>query len=241
MNILIEYPVPDWIKILFLLAIPAPVILTMFLARSAFSRPGSTAVFNAVGAFFFMYVLYVVVMGSTGKFNSVSFPPKVLLLTTFPFAFFLFLFVAKTKWYKVFIEHVSLERLVQVHVFRLIGGFFLILSLYDALPGWFGLIAGTGDVLTAISGIWVSKLIREKRLNFKKVTWVWNTFGLIDILFTAVSANVLTKLSIDSGIMGVDTLAMFPFYFIPALAPPIIVFLHYSIYLKLKKPVELFS
>lgn len=65
---------------------------------------------------------------------------------------------------------------------------------------------------------------------------IWNTVGLVDILFTAISANILTKLSIDNGIMGVDTLAFFPFYLIPALAPPIIIALHYTIYSKLRQP-----
>lgn len=235
MNNLIEYPVPEWLKILFLLAIPAPIILTTFLAKSAFSKEKAGLVFKVVGIFFLLYVLYVFALGAAGKFNSSFFPPKVLLFTTFPFAFFLFLYIAKTKWYAAFIENVRLERLVQVHIFRLIGCFFLFLVFYDALPLWFGVIAGIGDIIAAILSLWVAGLIRKGHPHFKKITWFWNTFGLIDIVFTAVSANVLTKLSIDRGIMGVDTLAMFPFYLIPALAPPVIIFLHYSTYLKLKK------
>lgn len=235
MNNLIEYPLPEWIKIIFLFSIPAPIILIMRLVKSAFSGKSFTIAFNAVGAFFITYVTYVVIMGATNKFNLTFFPPKILLFTTFPFSLLLFLFLAKTKWYEAFIANVHLEQLVQVHIFRLIGFFFLILVFLDALPYWFGIIAGLGDVMTAITSLWVSTLIRKRHLNFKRITWLWNTFGLLDILFTAVSANVLTKLSIDNGIMGVDTLAMFPFYLIPALAPPIIAFLHYSIYLKLKK------
>jgi hypothetical protein len=34
--------------------------------------------------------------------------------------------------------------------------------------------------------------------------------------------------------MGVDTLAMFPFCIIPAFAPPIILFLHWTIFKKLQ-------
>ena len=158
-----------------------------------------------------------------------------MLFTTFPFAFFLFLYLARTKAFKTFIEKVALDKLVGVHIFRVIGIFFILLYHHNALPKWFAMIAGSGDVITAITGIWVAGLIRKRKYNFKKITWYWNTFGLIDIIYTAVSANVLTKLSIDNGIMGVDTLAIFPFYYIPAIAPPIIVFLHYATYLKLKK------
>jgi hypothetical protein len=241
MQYLIEYPIPEWVAALFLLAIPAPILLTMFLVKSAFNGSFAKRAFRTVGVFFSVYVIYILLLGHTGKFETVFFPPKVLLFTTFPFAFFLFLYVAKTSWFAGFIMQVALERLVGVHIFRLIGCFFLLLAFYDALPGWFAIIAGVGDVVTAITSIWVSDLIRRGHPDFRKITWLWNTFGLADILFTAVSANVLTKLSIDSGTMGVDTLATFPYYFIPALAPPLIVFLHYATYLKLKKHARRFS
>lgn len=104
MNYLIEYPVPEWIKVAFLVVIPTPIVLTMFLARSAFDGARSARTFGTVGLFFFVYVLYVLLLGYTGKFGMVFFPPKVLLFTTFPFAFFLFLFVAKTSWFREFIN-----------------------------------------------------------------------------------------------------------------------------------------
>lgn len=235
MNELITYSVPAWLKIAFLLAIPAPLILTTFLVRTAFSSFESNLIGKRVGLFFLLYAVYVVSLGGMGTFRPVFFPPMVLLWTTFPFAFFLFLYVARTKYYRMFLEKVALDKLVGVHIFRLIGVFFLLLYAHEALPKWFALLAGGGDILTALASIWVARLIRQKHPNFRTITLAWNTFGLIDILFTAVSANVLTKLSIERGIMGVDALAMFPFYFIPALAPPLIIFLHYATYQKLKK------
>lgn len=235
MNLLIEYPVPFWIKAGFLLAIPLLPILTTLLVRSTFQQPDSARVSRRIGLFFLVYIGYVYLLGNAGFYKLAVFPPRVILLTTLPLALFLFIAVTRSDWYKKFIENVALDKLVQVHIFRLIGIFFLLLGYHDALPIWFSTIAGIGDVLTALTSLWIGALIRKQKHSFKAYTWIWNSIGLIDILFTAISANVLTKLSIDQGIMGVDTLTTFPFYFIPALAPPIIVFLHYSIYLKLKK------
>lgn len=234
MSQLTEYPIADWVKILFLFAIPWPIILTVMLAKSAFPNPTSLLVVRKATLFFISYTIYVSVLGFLGIFGMVLFPPVVILLSTIPFAFFLFLYVAKTDLFKKFVANVALDKLVQVHIFRLIGMFFIILHFYDALPKWFALIAGLGDMLTAISSLWVSGLVRKKNINYRKITWVWNTFGLVDILFTAISANVLTKLSINTGIMGVDTLAMFPFWYIPAIAPALIMFLHFATYQKLK-------
>ncbi|WP_294819303.1 hypothetical protein [uncultured Flavobacterium sp.] len=232
---LIEYPVPEWVKISFLICIPAPFALTTLLVKSAFANHAGNKATAKTAIFFTFYAGYIMALGSLGCYGKVFFPPLVLLFTTFPFAFFLFLYVGKTAFFKAFLQNVALSRLVQVHIFRLIGTFFIILALHDALPKWFALAAGLGDVLTAILSIWVARLVREKHKKAKAIVLAWNTFGLADIIFTAISANVLTKLSIDNGIMGVDTLAIFPFYYIPALAPPLIMFLHYAIYLKIKQ------
>jgi hypothetical protein len=111
----------------------------------------------------------------------------------------------------------------------------VILALYNTLPKPFGLIAGIGDMLTALSSVFVAGAIKRNKPYAPKLTYIWNIFGTVDILFTAIAANVLTKLSIDTSVMGVDTLARFPFCIIPAFAPPTILFLHWSIFIKLKK------
>jgi hypothetical protein len=97
------------------------------------------------------------------------------------------------------------------------------------------MVAGIGDMVTAITSIFVAKAISKNKNYAVKLAYLWNTFGLIDILFTSVSAFVLTKIAIDTGALGVEMLAKFPFCLIPAFAPPTIVFLHIAIYKKLKK------
>ncbi len=160
--------------------------------------------------------------------------PKVLLFTTFPFAFLLFFVVLNTEIYKTIVENTAIENLVKLHIFRLIGVFFVLLALHNALPKPFAFIAGIGDMLTAISSIFVARAIERKKSYAKKLVYYWNIFGTVDILFTAIAANVLTKVSIDTGAMGVDTLAFFPFCIIPAFAPPTILFLHWAIFKKIK-------
>nr|MCU0327331.1 hypothetical protein [Spirosomataceae bacterium] len=164
-----------------------------------------------------------------------SLPPKILLLTTFPYALFLFLIIDKFSITKQIFDKAQLHDLVGLHIFRLIGSTFIILALYDSLPKPFAFIAGLGDVITAITSVFVVKSIKNNEKYAKKLTLFWNTFGLIDIITTAILANVLTKISMDTGAMGVDTLAKFPFSLIPAFAPPTIIFVHVLIYRKLKK------
>jgi hypothetical protein len=234
MNTLTHYFVPEWVSIAFLIAIPLPFILILNFIKTESKKLASHKIFNISVLFFIFYVLYIYLASKFGWFSQVLFPPKVLLITTVPFAFLLFMVVAKTKMFQTILENSKLENLVKLHIFRVIGVFFIILAFYDSLPKTFALIAGCGDMIAAITSIFVAKAIQNKNPNAKKITLIWNVFGLIDILFTAIAANVLTKISIDTGSMGVDTLASWPFCIIPAFAPPIIIFLHWTIFKKLK-------
>jgi hypothetical protein len=188
-----------------------------------------------VSLFFLLYLCYIAFGSFNGWFTGDAIPPRILLFTTFPFAFLLFVVVKNTACFKRILQGALLENLVSIHIFRLIGVFFILLAFHDVLPKSFAYIAGMGDVLTAISSFFVANAIKNKKNNAKRLTQVWNIFGATDILFTAIYANVLNVISIKSGVMGIETLALFPFCIIPAFAPPMILFLHWSIFQKLKK------
>jgi hypothetical protein len=232
---MINYNYPQWIATSFLIAFPFAILLIAFLVRKSAPFTKANRLFYTVLGFYFVYLTYITVCSFNGLFDKVFLPPMVLLYGTFPLALFLFTVIINLKTYKTVLDKAYLEDLVRVHIFRLLGVFFILLAFHDALPKPFALIAGLGDMITAISSIFVAKAIENKATYAKKLTYIWNTFGMVDIIITAILANVLTKISIDLGAMGVDTLAKFPFCFIPAFAPPTIIFLHFSIYKKLKK------
>lgn len=229
-----HFDLPQWISVLFLMVIPIPVVLVALLAKKGAPQEKKNKVFYTVLFFFIAYFTYVGIGSFNGLFNKVFFPPIILLFTTFPLKLFLFTVVINLAIYKLILQNLKLEDLVKVHIFRLIGAFFLLFAYYKTLPTFFAIVAGLGDVISAIVSVYVVKAITNKKPFAKKLTFIWNTFGLVDILFTAISAIVLTKLSIDTGSMGVDGLAQFPFCLIPAFAPPTIIFLHVAIYKKLK-------
>jgi hypothetical protein len=234
MNTLANYYFPQWIATAFTIVFPVAVILIALLAKKSAPIGNQNRVFYAVLSFYALYLGYISVCTFNGLFDPVFMPPLVLLYGTFPLALFLFGGIMNLKIYKTILDNAQLPDLVRVHIFRLLGVFFVLLAFHDALPKPFALIAGLGDMITAVTSIFVAKAIENKASYAKKLTYVWNTFGFLDIVFTAVMANVLTKISIDTGAMGVDTLAKFPFCFIPAFAPPTIIFLHFAIYKKLK-------
>jgi hypothetical protein len=229
-----NFHTPEWLSWVFASAIIIPVILIAAFARKNSPKQKKTLVFTSIICFFFSYFFFVFIAGKNGLFQEANLPPKILLFTTLPYAIFLFGIIYNLPITKQIFEKALISDLISLHIFRLIGSAFIILALYDSLPKTFAFIAGFGDVITAITSIFVVFAIKNKAKYTRKLIFVWNTFGLIDIITTAILANVYTKISIDTGVMGVDTLAKFPFSLIPAFAPPTIIFLHVLIYRKLK-------
>ena len=220
--------IPEIFSILFLLAFMFPVVMVARLAKKGKIRNG----FWLVLGFYIPYLIIVAIASLNGFFDAVMLPPKIVLTTTLPLAIFVTI-IYNTEICKKANTILNLEDLVKIHIFRLIGSTFIILFLYDLLPQVFALFAGIGDLLTAISSIFVAKAIRNKKNYARKLTYIWNTFGLVDILITSAMAIIFTKISIDNSIQGVEFLAEFPFCFIPAFAPPTIIFLHLLVFRKL--------
>ncbi|ADY29297.1 hypothetical protein [Cellulophaga lytica] len=220
--------IPEIFSILFLLAFMFPVVMVARLAKKGKIKNG----FWLVLGFYIPYLIIVAIASLYGFFDDVMLPPKIVLTTTLPLAIFVTI-IYNTEICKKANTILNLEDLVKIHIFRLIGSTFIILFLYDLLPPVFALFAGIGDLLTAISSIFVAKAIRNKKNYARKLTYIWNTFGLVDILITSAMAIIFTKISIDNSIQGVEFLAEFPFCFIPAFAPPTIIFLHLLVFRKL--------
>jgi hypothetical protein len=224
--------VPVWMSVLFLLVIPIPVLLTASLLGNSAGKH-KTAVFAGVLLFFAAYFAYVYVACMNNLFEVKSLPPQILKLTTMPLMVFLVVIVFNTPFYKSINRNASAAVLVRIHLFRLIGSFLLILSITGELPLIFGVISGAGDIITAVASIFVARMLEQKIANAKRIALIWNTFGLLDIIATSAMAFIFTKLAMDTGGNGVQALARFPFCLIPALAPPLIIFLHLTIYRKL--------
>ncbi|MEL7159644.1 MAG: hypothetical protein AAFN92_02710, partial [Bacteroidota bacterium] len=229
------YDLPSVWTILFLTFIPLPVFMLARLTYRGSPPQAKNRTAAGVALLYAGYFAYVLTGTQLGWFAANTFPARIILFGTVPFALFLFGVVWPSRWFRQLSDRLDVADFIAVHFFRIIGGFFLVLVALQTLPAWFGLIAGIGDVTTAVTSIYVAKKARAQPAGAKRLAWAWNTFGLVDILFTAVAANVLTKLALDGGDQGVAVLAQFPFALIPAFAPPTILFLHLVIYRKLKK------
>jgi hypothetical protein len=230
--------VPIWVSVLFIFSIQVPIFVLARMAQTGAQRANlgpakANRYYKIVVAFYYIYFFYVSGLGLMGLFQENVLPPKIQLLTTGPLLLFYFALAAGSKTMKAVLGSLNLGTLIRFHAIRFIGVFFLFHFYYNALPPYFALSAGLGDILAAASALWVARLADQQARHYKTAVIAWNIFGLLDILHVVTKALLVTKNAIETGSEGVLALVDFPFCLIPAFAPATIIFIHLRIFVKL--------
>jgi hypothetical protein len=233
--------VPTWASASFCLVFP----ITIYLIAKTIKQGALNAqisdnqagkLYSGVVAFFTLYLTYVSILAFTGLLSVNSMPPRVLIFTALPLMIFFFGFIFNKPIYWKILDGISLQSLVRLHIFRFVGVYFLIATYYNALPAHFAILAGLGDMATALGAIFVAKAVEDNKSWSRKATLIWNIFGFWDIVSVLVSAVLTTRYSIQHPeSQGIVEMAKFPFVWIPAFAPAVIVFMHIAIFKKLKR------
>ncbi|SNR17218.1 hypothetical protein [Tenacibaculum jejuense] len=229
--------VPNWLSILF--AVTFFFIPPFLIAKAAQYAYNTSGVSNGQNIkknilyFYWLYFTAVGIISLLGVFSVNTLPPRIIIITVVPLFLFYLLYLPRKNWFKTIIQHIQLEQLIYIHVFRFVGIFFFLVNYYGALPDFFSIIGGTGDMLTAILVFPVIYALKRK-YNFSKIlVWIWNIIGLLDIISVLITAISVTKYAIVNDKAGVIEFGTFPFSWIPAFAPATIIFLHVLIFKKL--------
>lgn len=231
--------VPAWVSLAFIICFPIVVFMVGNLGYQAALRASMSAAkaqkirISIIGSLI-AWLVYTAILSFSGILATDAMPPRILLFTTLPLSIFLFWVVSRSSLYQTLLQQVSISSLIQVHIFRLVGIFFLLATYYDTLPASFAVHAGIGDILAALTSIWVAQKMKQTPTKQNYIlALIWNIFGLLDILTVLVSAITHNKIALDHQLEGLAEIAKFPFCWIPALAPALIVFLHISTFKKL--------
>jgi hypothetical protein len=138
---------PFWAIILF---------IPLFLYSIAFiTRPLKQAALDAcitprqsrniqysIFGFYIIYLVYASVLALNGLLDVNSLPPRTMVFAGIPLMIILFGFIGNTGLFKKLLQSITLESLIAVHVFRLVGVFFIVLYGYHLLPAKFAFFAG---------------------------------------------------------------------------------------------------
>lgn len=226
--------VPLWASILFI----ATFIYSIFFI----TKPLKKAAFDAgitpqkakqiqigIIIFYLVYLAYVSVLSLKGVFDVNSLPPKVMVWAGMPLLLILFVFIGTTGLYKKILRAIKLESLIALHIFRLLGVFFILIYGYHLLPAKFAFSAGLGDIMTAILAVPVARMVAKEHPWRKTAVIAWNIFGIMDIIDLLVIAVI-------TGANGnLREMTVFPFVWFPAFAPATILFLHAAVFRKMRQ------
>jgi hypothetical protein len=233
--------VPTWVSVSFIFVFP---ITIYFIANTIkqgainaqMSNNQANKLFFGVIVFFALYFTYVSVLAFNGILSENALPPKVLTFTTLPLMIIFFGFIFNKPIYWKILDGIPLQSLVRLHLFRFVGVYFLISTYYNALPAHFAILVGLGDMATAFGAIFIAKAVEENKSWCRKATLIWNIFGFWDIASVIVSAILTTRYSIQyPESQNIVEITKFPFVWIPAFAPAVIIFMHIAIFKKLKR------
>ncbi len=234
---------------------PAPILVAFvgfialgvwLIARAArkaavaagYSARKQNGIFYGVLSFGLVWATYASVLALSGFLYVAVRPPRQVVFTTLPLVVFVLLVIPRTTLYRRLLDHSRPEDLIRIHVLRFAGAMFIPLYLLDQLPGAFALVAGTGDLITAASSYLVAHYVFVKRTLGIGWAYAWNIFGLADILLAISVVVVLNFRAAASGTGPVPgsilELATFPLAIGPAFATATLVFLHISIFRKLR-------
>ena len=124
--------------------------------------------------------------------------------------------------------------LIGLNVWRLAGGFFLLLAAEGRLGGPFPYSAGWGDIITGALALPVAWL--ALRGQGKALVWSWNAFGMLDLVAALalgiISANGSPLQIIHAG-QGSEAVQVLPWSLIPTVLVPMFLIVHAVIFARL--------
>ena len=135
---------------------------------------------------------------------------------------------------RVWALNVDLRWLVLFHLLRLVAGvYFLVLCQRATLPCAFAMRAGWGDIIVAVLTLAV---VAAMRTEFAKtLLLIWNTTGLIDIIFVVFNALRFGLTDWQS----MQALRELPLSLLPTFLVPLIIASHVLIFIRLAAPATI--
>jgi len=172
---------------------------------------------------------FALAVGVSGKFHYASAPGVAATVWTLTA-------VALVAGWKIrtirgCLTNIDLRWLIAVHLTRFVGIYFLVLGNRGDLPEGFAKPAGIGDIAIAIAA---GFLVLVPQLRGRKILLIWNTLGLLDIVFVAFSA-------LRFGLKDWQSMAplrALPLSLLPTFIVPLVIVSHVLIFVRVKIRVQ---
>jgi hypothetical protein len=141
------------------------------------------------------------------------------------------LLVVAYRWigpFRTWVNELDLRGIVLLHVTLFVGLYFLLLYRRVELPYAFAVPAGIGDIAVALLALVVAFYPFAEAAR-RRALYIWNVFGLIDILLVVSSA---ARIGLASP-RDLSALTHLPLSLLPTFLVPVIIASHLAIFARL--------
>lgn len=132
--------------------------------------------------------------------------------------------------FRAYVDSLDIRALVALHLTRFVGFYFLMLYRNGLLPYAFAVPGGIGDIAVAATAL-IILFYPFSETTRPRATYVWNVFGLFDILLVVSSAARIGL----SGSRELNALTVLPLSLLPTFLVPIIIASHLAIFSRLAR------
>lgn len=174
-----------------------------------------------------VWFLLALLIGASGLLASI--PPPFPQAFLFSLVIVLLLLFWRSFLFREWLLSVDIRVLVLIHLSRFVGIYFLVLYSRGDLPYAFAVPGGWGDIAVAATAIPVSLFLQNEGAISRRILFLWNVFGLVDILLVIATASRLAMANPESMV----ALTRLPLSLLPTFLVPIIVFTHIIIFVRL--------
>ena len=185
-------------------------------------RRNTTIVLVILGAWFGL----ALAAGMSGPFHNATAPMVAITVWTLTGIALLICWIipGARNWAAI----VDLQWLVGLHLTRFVGVYFLLLGSRGALPQGFARTAGIGDIIVAAAA---GSILLIPELRRRKILIIWNSMGLIDIVFVVFSAM---RFGLRDW-LSMAPLRELPLSLLPTFLVPLIIASHILIFIRLAR------
>ena len=182
-----------------------------------------------VGAVLLLWLVVVLILGANDAFSGGpgALPLPILAGLLTPILVFLVAYW-KVGGFRDFVISVDLPVMAGIQAWRFAGLGFIALYAYGVLPGLFAWPAGLGDMAIGITAPLIIYALRRRPAFATSVLfWVWNLFGMLDLV-NAVTLGALSSV-LGIGISAEITafpMGKMPLVLIPTFLVPLFLMLH---------------
>lgn len=174
-----------------------------------------------------VWFLLALLIGASGLLASI--PPPFPQAFLFSLVIVLLLLFWRSFLFREWLLSVDIRVLVLIHLSRFVGIYFLVLYSRGDLPYAFAVPGGWGDIAVAATAIPASLFLQNEGAISRRILFLWNVFGLVDILLVIATASRLAMANSESMV----ALTRLPLSLLPTFLVPIIVFTHIIIFVRL--------